>query len=386
MDNHQTKHVISISILLSAIIISNPTLASNGCDFPAIFNFGDSNSDTGGLSASIMETLSPFGMTFFKRPAGRFSDGRLIIDFIAQSIGLPFLHAYLDSLRANFSNGANFATAASTIRLPNTTIFQGGVSPFSLDVQWWQFTQFKSRSQLDYNQEGVFKELVPKKDYFSRALYTFDIGQNDLTAVNFLNMTKEEVATGITAILSDFTAVVKNVYGEGARSFWIHNTGPIGCLAYVLDPTPFTDAQIDDAGCAIPWNELAQHFNKKLNETIVQLRMDLPLAAFTYVDVYSVKYTLFSKAEKLGFKHPLIVCCGRGGKYNYSSSSRCGSTVVVNGTASIVGACNDPSVRINWDGVHYTEAANKWVFDQIVDGAFSDPPIPLKMACRKVAH
>lgn len=54
------------------------------CDFPAIFNFGDSNSDTGGLSALIAVVPPPFGRTYFGMPAGRFSDGRLTIDFMGQ--------------------------------------------------------------------------------------------------------------------------------------------------------------------------------------------------------------------------------------------------------------------------------------------------------------
>ena len=52
------------------------------CDFPAIYNFGDSNSDTGGGSAAFYPTGPPCGETFFNRPAGRGSDGRLLIDFI----------------------------------------------------------------------------------------------------------------------------------------------------------------------------------------------------------------------------------------------------------------------------------------------------------------
>ena len=72
-------------------------------------------------------------------------------NFAANSLGLPFIHPYLDSIRANFSHGANFATAASTIRRQNTTFFQSGWSPFSLDVQSGQFIQFKNRSQWDYN-------------------------------------------------------------------------------------------------------------------------------------------------------------------------------------------------------------------------------------------
>lgn len=54
------------------------------CGFPAIYNFGDSNSDTGGISSAFTEIQSPNGETFFGHPAGRACDGRLIIDFIGK--------------------------------------------------------------------------------------------------------------------------------------------------------------------------------------------------------------------------------------------------------------------------------------------------------------
>ena len=51
--------------------------------YNAVFNFGDSNSDTGGRIAAGFEPMPPpYGSTFFGRPTGRNSDGRLIIDFI----------------------------------------------------------------------------------------------------------------------------------------------------------------------------------------------------------------------------------------------------------------------------------------------------------------
>lgn len=57
---------------------------SQHCHFPAVFNFGDSNSDTGGLSAAFGAAQSPNGETFFGKPSGRYCDGRLVIDFIGQ--------------------------------------------------------------------------------------------------------------------------------------------------------------------------------------------------------------------------------------------------------------------------------------------------------------
>lgn len=97
-------------------------------------------------------------------------------------------------------------------------------------------------------------------------------------------------------------------------------------------------------------------------------------------------YSQFELFNFVGFEHPLRACCGHGGKYNYNMHISCGGNVTIKGKHVLVGkACKDPSVAINWDGVHYTEAANKWVFDRIVDGSYSDPPTPLKMACHWLA-
>lgn len=59
-----------------------------------VFNFGDSNSDTGGRVAAGFESiLPPYGSTFFGGPAGRFCDGRLILDFLStlasRSLSIP---------------------------------------------------------------------------------------------------------------------------------------------------------------------------------------------------------------------------------------------------------------------------------------------------------
>ncbi|GER25356.1 GDSL esterase/lipase [Striga asiatica] len=391
MDPLPSPKLLLPTILLSLISFSSLAQYANNnkapCDFPAIFNFGDSNSDTGGLSAAFGQAPPPNGESFFRGPAGRYSDGRLIIDFMAESLGLPYLSAYLDALGSNFTHGANFATAGSTIRPQNTTLHQSGFSPFSLNVQYYQFHDFQHRSKIIRDKGGVYERLLPKNKDFQRALYAFDIGQNDLTAGYFLNMTTDQVRGYVPDVLDQFKAIMKNIYNDGGRSFWIHNTGPVGCLPYILDRLLITAAQVDKAGCASPFNEVAQYFNLRLKETVVQLRKDLPLAALTYVDVYSVKYELISRAKKHGFVNPLRACCGHGGKYNYNIHIGCGGKIKVNGKEIMVGkSCDDPRVVINWDGVHYTQAANKWVFDQIVSGAYSDPPIPLKMACHTQTH
>lgn len=52
----------------------------------AIFVFGDSLSDTGNVIAAFPFYADaenwPYGSTFFHAPSGRYSDGRLIVDFM----------------------------------------------------------------------------------------------------------------------------------------------------------------------------------------------------------------------------------------------------------------------------------------------------------------
>ncbi|KAJ8747377.1 hypothetical protein K2173_011795 [Erythroxylum novogranatense] len=385
MRSRTTTILASIIVFLVSLAPQYCTvLATSHCHFPAIFNFGDSNSDTGGLSAVFGQAPPPHGESFFHGPAGRYCDGRLLIDFIAEHLGLPYLSAYLDSVGSNFSHGANFATAGSTIRPQNTTLQQSGFSPISLNVQWYEFNDFHHRSQIVRSTGRIYRELLPEAEVFSQALYTFDIGQNDLTSGYFLNLSSSEVKANVPDILGQFKDIITYIYGQGGRNFWIHNTGPFGCLPYVLDRLPLLAAGIDRAGCGSPFNEVARFFNHELKNTVEQLREELPKAAITYVDIYSLKYSLYTHTRKNGFKESLRACCGHGGKYNYNKHIGCGGKIRVRGKDVVVGKpCQDPSVWINWDGVHYSQAANKWIFEHIVNGSFSDPPVPLHMACHR---
>ncbi|KAJ6681659.1 ZINC FINGER FYVE DOMAIN CONTAINING PROTEIN [Salix koriyanagi] len=206
---------------------------------------------------------------------------------------------------------------------------------------------------------------MPMEEYFQKALYTFDIGHNDLGAGFFGNMSFEEVNASVPNIVNTFLTDIKaTIFYSLFLPHICYSERPIGCLGYIL--ATFPSAEKDSAGCAKSYKEVAQYFNRELKETVLQLGKDLPSAAFTYVDVYS------------RFELPHVACCGYGGMYNYSSSRVCGATITVNETQITVGSCDDPS-----DGIHYTEAANKFVFERISTGAFSDPPIPLNLACHR---
>lgn len=85
--------------------------------------------------------------------------------------------------------------------------------------------------------------------------------------------------------------------------------------------------------------------------------------------------------EFAGFTSPLAQCCGSYG----DSVVHCGIKTIVNGT-EVEALCSNPSKYISWDGVHYSDAANQWLADRIMDGAFSDPPVSITEACHKPPH
>ncbi|PWA34959.1 GDSL-like Lipase/Acylhydrolase superfamily protein [Artemisia annua] len=304
------------------------------CNFPAVFNFGDSNSDTGALAAMYGQLPFPYGETYFHHSAGRYSDGRLVIDFIEVKV---FIRVF----------GTSPVIVAGFIRLWHQTESAG--------VQWCLFLC----DGLKYGRSR-FRWCSLKPSQTSKSVQLVSFMQAEV---------KTDTICCITTVsVSAHMGEKQNVYGSGGRTFWIHNTGLVGCLAYILDTRAITPAEMDKYGCAAPYNDVSQYFNQKLKEAVIQLRKEFPSAAITYVDIYAVKYSLIAQAEKL-------VCCGHGGRYNFDDAKRCGSTEMVNGTKILIAnSCEDPYSRIIWDGIHFTEAANKWIYDQIVDGAFSDPP------------
>ncbi len=353
------------------------------CDYAGLYNFGDSNSDTGGISAAFVPIGAPNGVSYFGKPAGRLSDGRLLIDFIAEHIGLPPLGAYLDTINTDYRHGANFATGGSTIRRPNETIFQTGISPFSFDIQTIQFTQFKARTIELYQQAKQItadRSQLQRPEGFSNALFTIDVGQNDLS-VGFRTLSEQQLRAALPDIINEFAASVTHLYQQGAKSFWIHNTGPIGCLPvqslFLRNPKP---GFLDKYGCIKSQNDMAIEFNRQLKDRVIKLRSELSHAALTYVDVYTAKYRLISSTRSQGFHDPLKICCGR---HENNIHVWCGQRANVNGTEVFGDACPIPTAYISWDGVHYSQAANHWVANLILNGSLSDPPIPVTQACYK---
>ncbi|KAK7356038.1 hypothetical protein VNO80_15304 [Phaseolus coccineus] len=361
-----SKNVVAFRVVTFCLCLA----AANSVDFsyPAVFNFGDSNSDTGELAAAMGFLVAPpNGQNYFITPSGRFCDGRLIVDFLMDAMKLPFLNAYMDSVGLpNFQRGCNFAPAGSTI-LPATA---ASISPFSFGVQVSQFLRFRALS-LQLLQEKKFDQYVPTEDSFEKGLYMFDIGQNDLAGA-FYSKTLDQILASIQAILLEFETGIKKLYDHGARNFWIHNTGPLGCLPQVVAKFGTNPSTLDELGCVSSPNQAAKAFNVQLQAFCSKLKGQYPDANVTHVDIFTIKLNLIANYSRYGFKQSLMACCGYGGPpLNFDSRVSCGLTKILNGTEITAKSCKDSSVYVNWDGTHYTEAANQHVASQILTGNYS---------------
>ncbi|KAL5990393.1 hypothetical protein ACLOJK_011293 [Asimina triloba] len=100
----------------------------------------------------------------------------------------------------------------------------------------------------------------------------------------------------IPDIINQLFHAVQQLYLLGARTFWIHNTGPLGCLPLSVIFCKGCDLQ--EIGCVKPQNDIALEFNRQLKDKVTYMRNLLPKAAFLYVDIYSAKHELISIAKE----------------------------------------------------------------------------------------
>ncbi|QCD81494.1 GDSL esterase/lipase At4g01130-like [Vigna unguiculata] len=368
-----TNFLVFFTLVLLCMIGSS----RSKCDFEAIFNFGDSNSDTGGFWAAFPSQSGPFGMTYFNKPVGRATDGRLIVDFLAQALGLPFLSPYLQSIGSDYTHGANYATLASTVLLPNTSLFVTGISPFSLAIQLNQMKQFKTK----VNQVHEQGSKLPSPDIFGKSLYTFYIGQNDFTS-NLASIGIGGVQQYLPQVVSQIAATIKELYNLGGRTFLVLNLAPVGCYPSFLVQLPHNSSDIDEFGCLVSYNNAVREYNNMLKQSLRQIRESLSDASVVYVDTFTVLLELFQHPTSHGLKYGTKACCGYGGgDYNFDPRVYCGNSKEINGRKVTATACNDPYNYVSWDGIHASEAANKLTTFAILNGSYSDPPFPFQEHC-----
>lgn len=87
----KVSSLLLLVIFWSLLFPVSLALGTSPPPHPVIFNFGDSNSDTGGLVAGLGFPVNlPNGRSFFRRSTGRLCDGRLVIDFLCEFLSSSF--------------------------------------------------------------------------------------------------------------------------------------------------------------------------------------------------------------------------------------------------------------------------------------------------------
>lgn len=361
--------------LLIIYLFSGTVLSSNSTSkkYDAIFNFGDSISDTGnflrsGAIAFPVIAKLPYGMTFFQRPTGRCSDGRLVVDFIAETLGLPYLPPYLALAEGgqNFRHGVNFAVSGATALDPEFFYQRKIASNLwtndSLSVQLDWFRRLKS--SLCCNKTDC-------DNYLKKSLFLVgEIGGNDYNYAFFFGGTIRQVEALVPAVVDAITKAISVLIEDGAVELVVPGNFPLGCSAAYL--TLFrspSKVDYDSNGCLKAFNNFSEIHNGQLKHALEMLRRKYKNAKIIYADYYGATMQFINAPLRYGFhKETLLkVCCGGGGPYNFNTSARCGHT----GSS----VCEDPSSYANWDGIHLTEAAYRTVAMGLTHGPFATPPL-----------
>ncbi|KAI5065249.1 hypothetical protein GOP47_0019944 [Adiantum capillus-veneris] len=351
--------------------------------FPAIFGFGDSQMDTGNAVSAFPSRFSspqsyPYGMSYFSTSSDRYCDGRLFIDFAAQAAGLPLLHPYLKGFGANFASGANFAVVGATAM--NTTF----ITPFHIGAQVDWFRKFKS-SVNQALASGTIMQGIRGDGYFEDGLYVISAGGNDV--INALignpNITNAlgTLQAQLPAMANRTIEVVQELYAEGARRFFIKNVPPVGCNPATLTILASPYVEYDMLGCIRSVNTLVQNYGYLLLNAINTLRLWQPDGLFIYGDYFGLIYNMLQRHSNFGFNQTTQNCCGVGGFYNFNFEIRCGQSGTLNGETVEARPCSNPSTYMFWDGIHFTEAANRVIAQQFLRGLYLDPSNALHSLC-----
>ncbi|XP_057764371.1 GDSL esterase/lipase At5g45910-like [Salvia miltiorrhiza] len=356
-------------IFFFVLTFSITVLSSPPPKYDSIFSFGDSLADTGNflLSGAIKFPVIgelPYGQTFFRHATGRCSDGRLIVDFIAEAYGLPYLPPYLSHGKdEKFEHGVNFAVAGATALDPkffyDRKIGQILWTNDSLSVQLGWFNNLKST--LCSHKQDCAK-------YFKRSLFLVgEIGGNDYNYPFFVGGTITQLKATVPAVVGAISAATAMLIEEGAVELIVPGNLPIGCNSVYLTLFRTSDATAyDKNGCLKAYNAFSKYHNSQLKIALDKLRHKYPHAKISYADYYGAAKRFFHAPKHYAFTETLVTCCGGGGPYNFNNSARCGHV----GSK----ACSDPKGYANWDGAHLTEAAYRYIALGLLNGSFTTPP------------
>ncbi|KAF8692709.1 hypothetical protein HU200_039544 [Digitaria exilis] len=338
-------------LLLVARFSLSATIAAAG-KVSALIVFGDSTVDAGNnnfISTIAKANFPPYGIDFDGGVAtGRFSNGRLVTDFVSEALRLPSsVPAYLDRSYTidQLAMGVSFASGGTG--LDHLTAKLTSVIPLSQQLEY--FKEYQERLKRAKG-ESVANKII------TEALYIFSIGTNDFI-LNYLVLplrpAQYTAPEYVAYLIGHADAAVRGAYDLGARKILFVGLAPFGCV-----PAARTLNRDEPGECNEEYNQLAIKFNAELQEAISKLNGDLAGAQVVYIDTYNMASGIVANPLDYGFENIEQGCCGTG---LIETSVLCAMDQQL--------TCQDADKYMFFDSVHPSERTYSIVADQILKTA-----------------
>lgn len=335
--------------IISPIIPSPEVNYSGGPLVPALYAFGDSLLDSGNnnlLPTFAKADFYPYGFNFEQGPTGRFTNGRTVVDFIAEYLGLPLLPPYLGVRGIDQTTGINYASGSCGI------LFDTGKSTGKCLSLMEQINLFRTTVAVEMPKR---QSLVSIPTYLSRAIFGISIGSNDYInnyLINYATSALYSPQSFAQLLINQFSQNLQTLYELGARKFVVFEIGPIGCIPSIRRTHKHSGS------CVTRVNHMARMFNRELRKMVKRLSSGLEDSAFVLGRIHKPALHAIMNPSLYGFSDSSNPCC----------------TTWENGTSACIPnllPCSNPDEYMFWDGFHLTQAvyrnvANRCIYDSSI--------------------
>uniref|UniRef100_A0A0E0CDZ9 GDSL esterase/lipase n=1 Tax=Oryza meridionalis TaxID=40149 RepID=A0A0E0CDZ9_9ORYZ len=365
------QRAAELRLLLVAMAVAAVTArgAAGGgaAKVPAIFVFGDSTVDVGNnnyLAGISARADFPHNGVDFPggEPTGRFSNGLIVVDFIAAAMGFsmsppPYLSLIaMDANSSSNSSGevmSNRTMMAAASAMKGASFASGGSGVLdSIGTTISMTKQIEYFSDLR-DQISTILSAEKASTLLSKSIFLISAGGND--AFEFFSQNKSPDSMAIQefceAFISTYDSHVKTLYNLGARKFAVINVPLLGCCPYLRSQNPTGE-------CIEPLNQLAKRLNGEIRDLFRDLSSEMQGMKYSIASSYELISSLIENPQAAGFVEVKSACCGGGGKFNAEEACTPSSS-----------CCADRSKFLFWDFLHPTQATSKIVGLAFYDGA-----------------
>ncbi|KAK8672156.1 hypothetical protein V6N13_110529 [Hibiscus sabdariffa] len=309
---------------------------SSGLGPKMLFVFGDSYADTGNNRKALASSWKlPYGITFPGKPAGRFSDGRVLTDYLAGYLRIktPIPYRWRKQLGGRVKYGMNFA--------------YGGTGVFDTLVP-----EPNMSTQIDFLQQ-LLNDSVYSKRALKTSVALVSLAGNDYSNYLATNASAAGFPAFIGSVVNQLKVNLKRIHNTGVRKIAVSALQPLGCL-------PRSTALLAFEQCNGTENSLVDLHNQLLVQAVNELNKETNSSSFLVLDLYNAFWNVFNQKEARPaspptFENPLEPCC-----VGVSAAFSCGS-VDENGVKKYT-VCLNPRSKFFWDTVHPTEEGWRAVY------------------------